>query len=65
MVELLGGLSGLVLAVFVLWFALWIYILLPARMAERRNRSRLIWVLISLCFSPVLAILLLLALGEA
>lgn len=48
-----------------LFFLLWLYILLPAGMAERRRRSQLIWVLISLFGSPVLACLLLLALGDA
>lgn len=48
-----------------LFFFVWLYILLPAGMAERRNRSRLIWVLISFVGSPILACLLLLALGDA
>ncbi|WP_170427303.1 hypothetical protein [Ruegeria arenilitoris] len=49
-----------VLAVFVIW----LYIL-PITMAGRRNRSGLIWFLIGLVGSPLLAILLLLALGDA
>ncbi len=48
-----------------LFFLIWLYILLPAGMAERRNRSQLIWVLISFVGSPILACLLLLALGDA
>lgn len=48
-----------------LFFVLWLYIFLPAGMAERRNRSQLIWVLISFVGSPILACLLLLALGDA
>lgn len=48
-----------------LFFVLWLYIFLPAGMAERRGRSQLIWVLISLFGSPILACLLLLALGNA
>jgi len=43
----------------------WLFIFLPASMAERRNRSIFIWVLISLVGSPLLAVLLLLALGDA
>ncbi|WP_261307779.1 hypothetical protein [Ruegeria atlantica] len=50
----------LVLAVVVIW----LYIL-PITMAGRRNRSGLIWFLIGLVGSPLLAILLLLALGDA
>lgn len=44
---------------------LWIAIILPAQMAGARGRSGLLWVLISLVGSPLLAILLLLALGDA
>ena len=47
-----------------LWFGLWLYILVPARMAGNRNRSTTIWVMLSLLFSPILAIPLLWALGE-
>lgn len=47
-----------------LCLSLWLYIFLPAGMAERRNRSALVWVLISLFGSPILAVLLLLALGK-
>ncbi len=45
-------------------FVIWLYIL-PITMAGRRNRSGLIWFLIGLVGSPILAILLLLALGDA
>jgi len=48
-----------------LFLVVWLYILLPAGMAARRNRSQLIWVLISFVGSPILACLLLLALGDA
>ena len=48
-----------------LWLALWFFILLPAKSARERNRSPLIWVLISLFGSTILAILLLIALGDA
>ncbi|NOE36381.1 MULTISPECIES: hypothetical protein [unclassified Ruegeria] len=43
---------------------IWLYIL-PITMAGRRNRSSFIWFLIGLVGSPLLAILLLLALGDA
>lgn len=56
---------SVVFGLFALFIVLWLYILLPAGMAERRSRSQLIWVLISLFGSPILACLLLLALGDA
>lgn len=62
---MVDGVSFLILGVITLFFALWLYILLPADMAKRRNRSQLIWVLISIFGSPILACLLLLALGDA
>lgn len=58
-------LFALVLAGLALWFGLWLFILLPANMAKARNRSATIWVLISLFGSPILAVLLLIALGRA
>ena len=48
-----------------LWFVLWIYILLPARMARERGRSEVGWVILGLISSPFLAILLLLLLGRS
>lgn len=61
----LEGVLSVVLGLLALFIVLWLYILLPAGMAERRSRSQLIWVLISLFGSPILACLLLLALGDA
>ncbi len=58
-------LFAIIAGVLALFFLIWLYILLPAGMAERRNRSQLIWVLISFVGSPILACLLLLALGDA
>jgi len=54
-----------IFGLFALFIVLWLYILLPAGMAERRYRSQFVWVLISLFGSPILACLLLLALGDA
>lgn len=59
------GIFSVVFGLLALFIVLWLYILLPAGMAERRGRSQLIWVLISLFGSPILACLLLLALGDA
>lgn len=60
-----GGGLFIVGLLFSCWLVLWLYVLLPAGMAKRRNRSALIWVLIGLFGSPILAILLLLALGNS
>ena len=46
-------------------FVLWLYIFLPCSMAVSRGRSAILWVLISVVSTPLLAILLLLALGNA
>lgn len=62
---MLEGLLSLAVGLLALCFVLWLFILLPADMARKRNRSALIWVLISLFGSPILAILLLVALGDA
>ncbi|UWR00562.1 hypothetical protein K3729_07270 [Rhodobacteraceae bacterium S2214] len=48
----------------VLLVVFWLFILIPAEMAKYRNRSAIIWVLISLLFSPFLAIFLLWVLGK-
>jgi hypothetical protein len=59
------GMFSFIIVLIAIAFVVWLYILLPAGMAERRNRSQIIWVLISLVGSPILACLLLLALGNA
>ena len=46
------------IVVFALFVVLWLYILLPAGMAKRRSRSQLIWVLVGLFGTPILACLL-------
>jgi uncharacterized BrkB/YihY/UPF0761 family membrane protein len=61
---MIEGLFFLIFGLVALYFVLWIYILLPARMAEARGRSALGWVLLSILFSPILACLLLWLLGN-
>lgn len=63
--ELFAGILGLAAGILVLVFVIWLYFVLPYQMAERRNRNGVIWILISLVGSPLLAILLLIALGPA
>ena len=60
----LSGFLAIILGLIALYFVVWIYILLPARMAEKRGRSAFGWVLLSLIFSPILACLLLWLLGD-
>ena len=62
---MIEGLFILIFGLAALYFALWLFILLPARMAEARGRSTVGWVLVSLFFSPLLAVFLLWLLGDA
>lgn len=61
---MMENIAAILFGFLVVFLVVWFYILLPAGMAGRRNRSQLIWVLISLVGSPILACLLLLALGD-
>ena len=58
-------LIGFLFALLVMVLMIWIGFVLPANMATDRGRSPGIWILISLVGSPPLAILLLIALGDA
>lgn len=55
----------LIFALVALYLTLWVVILLPARMAEARGRSAFGWVLVSIFFSPFLAVILLFFIGDA
>ena len=61
---MIEGLFVLIFGLAALYFTLWLFILLPARMAEARGRSAFGWVLVSILFSPILACLLLWLLGD-
>lgn len=61
---MIEALFFLIFGLAALYFILWIYILLPARMAEARGRNAFGWVLLSILFSPILACLLLWLLGN-
>ena len=52
-----------VIQLLVLIFVFWLYIIVPAQMAGRRDRSVIGWVLISVIFSPLIAIIALMVLG--
>ncbi len=58
------GILAALLVLAALYFAFWLFILLPAEMAEARGRSALGWVLVSLFCSPFLAVFLLWLIGE-
>lgn len=60
---MIEGLFAVIFGLAVLYVTLWLLILLPATMAEARGRSAVGWVLVSLFFSPFLAIFLLWLLG--
>ena len=64
MEAMMENIAAILFGFLAVFLVVWFYILLPAGMAGRRNRSQLIWVLISLVGSPILACLLLLALGD-
>jgi hypothetical protein len=53
-----------IILLLALIFGVWLYIFVPAKMAERRGRSAFGWVLISLIFSPLIAIIALWVLGH-
>ena len=55
---------GLLVAAVTLAIVVALYVLV-AKMAERRNRSAVAWLIVAFFGSPLLAIILLLCLGEA
>lgn len=61
----LAALVGIAVAIFLLYLLIWLYILLPIEMAQARNRSAVVWVLVSLLLSPLVAIIGLALLGSA
>jgi hypothetical protein len=61
---MIESLVALIFMLAALFLGIWLFILLPAGMASRRGRSVILWVLISLLISPILACLLLWVLGE-
>lgn len=62
---MIEGFLFLIVGLAALYITLWLFILLPARMAEARGRSAIGWVLVSIFFSPILAVFLLWVLGDA
>jgi len=61
---MIEGILAALLILAALYFALWLFILLPAEMAEARGRSTFGWVLVSLFCSPFLAVFLLWLIGD-
>lgn len=56
---------GILLVAAVLFFVYWIYIGITRRMAKRRHRDPLGWILLSLFVSPVLTWIILLIAGDS
>ncbi len=51
--------------IIILIFILWLYIILPIKMAKKRGRSAIGWVLLFWIISPLWGIILLLVLGDS
>lgn len=45
-------------------FFLWLWVIVPAKMAKKRHREPAIWVILSVIASPLVAIVALLAVGD-
>ncbi len=65
MIELISMLVVIAAGLVLLYGIVWLVFLLPADMARERGRDPFVWVLISIVGNPLLAILLLAALGDA
>lgn len=59
------SLVTLLFALTALYLIFWIAVSVPAGMARARGRSAVVWVLISLILSPLVAIFLLWLLGRS
>ena len=55
----------ILVSVAVVAFVIWLSIVVPMKMANNRGRSALLWVVISLLVSPLVAIIALFAMGDA
>jgi lipopolysaccharide export LptBFGC system permease protein LptF len=55
---------GIVAGLIALAFFVWLFIYVPATMASNRDRSPILWVIVSLLITPLLSILLLWILGD-
>lgn len=60
----MDGMAGIVGGLLMLGFVFWLYIWLPASMAEKRGRSAFGWVFLTFIFSPFITIIALLVLGS-
>ena len=53
------------MCILFIFFLFWLWVLLPARMAKKRGRSRIGWVLLFWIISPFWGIIALLILGDS
>lgn len=56
---------AILIAILLIIFLIWLYIILPINMARKRGRSTLGWLLVFWLVSPIIGIILLLALGDS
>jgi Na+/melibiose symporter-like transporter len=62
--DMISIIFSFVFGLLALYLVIWLYVLLPAGMANNRGRSAFGWVVLSLLVSPILACLLLWLLGD-
>ncbi len=63
--NLIIALVAIVALIFILWLFLWLYIFLPAKMATKRGRSAIGWVLLFWIITPFWGIIALLVVGDS
>ena len=63
--ESLSIIIALIVIILLIIFLIWLNIILPINMARKRGRNALGWVLVFWLVSPIIGIVLLLALGES
>lgn len=59
------GTISIIAIILALIVILWLYIFLPAKMARKRGRSTLGWILLFWIISPLWGIIVLLVLGDS
>ena len=63
--DLFFDILSVIVIVILLWLCLFFWVLLPAKMARKRGRSALGWVLLCWMLSPLTVIILLLIVGDS
>jgi hypothetical protein len=63
--EAFSTLAVSAITLVVLAFLIWVSIFVPLKMARKRNRNALGWVMVSILVNPLVSIIALLAMGNA